>query len=174
MNKLIWIDTRQKPQQWKWLEEEFKNRGYQIKNDKPLTYGDYCIPPNLSRIVDTKYCIQEVVNNITSGSAEHTRFRNELIACQEMGTQLYVLIVDEKVKSIDGLVYWENPRLKFYKVKKRRALRKGEEFKQKPPASAMQIIKAMHTMEEKYGVKFVFCKKEECCDEIIKLLGGEN
>lgn len=171
MNKLIWIDTRQKPQQWKWLEEEFKKKGYQIKNDKPLTYGDYCIPPNLAKIVDTKYCIQEVVNNITSSSKEHERFRNELIGCQVMGTQLYILIVDDIVKSVDELTKWKNPRLKLYEIKKRRALKKGEEFKLKPPASATQIIKAMHTMEQKYGVQFVFCTKQECCDKIIYLLG---
>ncbi len=37
----IWCDTRQKPKKWDWLKEEFKNRGYKIKDDKPMTYGDY-------------------------------------------------------------------------------------------------------------------------------------
>ena len=167
---VIWIDTRQKPKEWEWLENEFISKGYQIKKDKPMTYGDYCMPPNLSIIIDTKYCILEVVNNITSNSEEHKRFRNELIGCQEMGSKLYVLIIDEIVRKIEDLIYWVNPRLKYYNVKKNRALRKGEEFKQKPPTSGIQVAKAMRTMEEKYGVTFLFCKKNECCDKILNLL----
>ena len=73
-------------------------------------------------------------------------------------------------RKIEDLIYWVNPRLKYYNVKKNRALRKGEEFKQKPPTSGIQVAKAMRTMEEKYGVTFLFCKKNECCDKILNLL----
>ena len=37
---VIWIDTRQKPKEWEWLENEFISKGYQIKKDKKY-YGEF-------------------------------------------------------------------------------------------------------------------------------------
>ena len=90
MSKIIWIDTRQKPKQWDWLKEIFTTKGYQIKDDKPMTYGDYCMPPNLSVLVDTKYDIMEIVGNVIQ---QHERFTRELQGAYDMGAKLYILIL---------------------------------------------------------------------------------
>ena len=100
--RIIWCDTRQKGKQWDWLKEEFKTRGYKIKDDKPMTYGDYCIPPNLSVLIDTKYCIQEIVGNVTQ---QHVRFRNELIGAKEMGATLHILIVNEENVKLNLIIF---------------------------------------------------------------------
>ena len=100
MSKIIWIDTRQKPKQWDWLKEIFTTKGYQIKDDKPMTYGDYCMPPNLSVLVDTKYDIMEIVGNVIQ---QHERFTRELQGAYDMGAKLYILILDEKVRCIEDL-----------------------------------------------------------------------
>ena len=84
MEKIIWIDTRQKPKQWDWLKEEFKSLGFKIKDDKPMTYGDYCMPPNLSLLVDTKYDILEIVGNVIQ---QHERFVRELEGATTLYTQ---------------------------------------------------------------------------------------
>lgn len=167
--KIIWCDTRNKKEQWDWIKEEFLKRGYAIKDDKPMTYGDYCMPPNLSLIVETKYCIQEIEGNITNNK-DHIRFRNELIGAYEMGCKVYVLIIDENVKDLEDLKYWINPRLKNYQLQKIRAEKKNEEFTKKPPTNGVTLSKALKTMQEKYNATFLFCKKEECANKIIELL----
>ena len=165
--KVIWIDTRQKPHQWDWLKTKFQILGYKIKDDKPLTYGDYCMPPNLTNLVDTKYCIQELVGNVTQ---QHERFIRELDGAYEMGATLYILILDEQVKCIDDLEKWVNPRIKNWSIDRSRALKKGQEFKRKAPTSGTQLAKILRTIEERHHAKFVFCKMSECANKIVELL----
>ena len=145
--RIIWCDTRQKGKQWDWLKEEFKARGYKIKDDKPMTYGDYCMPPNLSVLIDTKYCIQEIVGNVTQ---QHVRFRN--------------------VKCIEDLNKWENPRIKTWAIQRNRARRTGRPYPKQPPTSGKQLAKILTTMQNEYGAIFDFCKKSECADRIIEIL----
>lgn len=165
--KVIWCDTRQKPKQWNWLKECFIRMGYKIKDDKPMTYGDYCIPPNLSTLVDTKFAIQELIGNCTQG---HQRFARELDGAYEMGATLYILIQDEKVKCIDDLEHWENPRIKNWAIQKNRALKKGLPYQKQPPTSGKQLAKILRTMEISHHTKFMFCRKEEMAKKIIELL----
>lgn len=167
MEKIIWIDTRQKPKQWDWLKEEFKSLGFKIKDDKPMTYGDYCMPPNLSLLVDTKYDILEIVGNVIQ---QHERFVRELEGAYEMGAKLYILILDENVKCIEDLNKWENPRTKLWAIQRARAIKKGTDYRKQPPTSGKQLAKILTTMQEKYHTEFLFCKKEECLYKIIELL----
>lgn len=170
--KIIWCDTRQKPEKWDWLKIEFANRGYKIKDDKPMTYGDYCMPPNLSLLVDTKHDIQELISNVCS--KDHRRFKDELVGAMEMNAKLYILILDNYVKCIDDLNKWQNPRLKYYNFEKARALKKGIEFKKKPPTSGATLAKALKTMQEEYKCEFLFCTQNQVANKIIELLEGEK
>ena len=164
----IWCDTRQKPKKWDWLKEEFKNRGYKIKDDKPMTYGDYCMPPNLAVLVDTKYCIQEIVGNVTQ---DHERFKREVVGAKEMGATLYVLIVNEEnIRTIEDLKHWENPRIKQWAILRNRAIRTGKPYRKQPPTSGKRLAEILNTMQERYGVIFDFCSKKECADRIIEIL----
>lgn len=167
MSKIIWIDTRQKPKQWDWLKEIFTTKGYQIKDDKPMTYGDYCMPPNLSVLVDTKYDIMEIVGNVIQ---QHERFTRELQGAYDMGAKLYILILDEKVRCIEDLNKWENPRTKLWAIQRARAIKKGGSYRKQPPTSGKQLAKILTTMQEKYHTEFLFCTKEECPEKIIELL----
>ena len=167
MSKIIWIDTRQKPKQWDWLKEIFTTKGYQIKDDKPMTYGDYCMPPNLSVLVDTKYDIMEIVGNVIQ---QHERFTRELQGAYDMGAKLYILILDEKVRCIEDLNKWENPRTKLWAIQRARAIKKGGSYRKQPPTSGKQLAKILTTMQEKYHTEFLFCTKTECPEKIIELL----
>lgn len=172
MGKIIWIDTRQKPKQWDWLKDVFIEKGYQIKDDKPMTYGDYCMPPNLSVLVDTKYDITEIVGNVIQ---QHDRFTRELQGAFDMGAKLYILILDEKVKCIEDLNHWENPRTKLWAIQKARAIKKGStNYRKQPPTSGKQLAKILTTMQEKYHTTFLFCKRQDCADKIIELLESEE
>lgn len=109
----------------------------------------------------------------------HGFFHRGLIRAKNYGVQLYVLVENKDgVTDLSSLSNWENPRRKimvngpeqigFYKNGKPK-YRKVQKF----PNCMMgeQLAKACWTMEEKYGVKFVFCRPEESAEMILKLLG---
>ena len=122
--------------------------------------------------VDTKRDMQEITGNICG--KQHPRFRDECILAQNNGIQLYVLI--ENSDRISGLAEgegWQNPRMGRYEnfrrmhcVGKWRNVRLPKSM----PTSGETLMKAMQTMQEKYGVKFLFCRPEEAGEHIVRLL----
>lgn len=145
------------------IEETIARRKDKLK--KQDLVADYKV------VVDTKKDLQEVIGNICSNS--HERFRDELILAQKMNAQMYILIEDDKVQSFDDLLKWKNPRLtKWEQVEKAQAEGKmlNVYHKKKPPTSAKTLYKAMKTMEEKYGCKFLFCRKKNTARAIVHLL----
>ena len=132
-----------------------------------MTYGDYCMPPNLSVLVDTKYDIMEIVGNVIQ---QHERFTRELQGAYDMGAKLYILILDEKIRCIEDLNKWENPRTKLWAIQRARAIKKGGNYRKQPPTSGKQLAKILTTMQEKYHTEFLFCTKTECPEKIIELL----
>ncbi len=118
-----------------------------------LPCGDYMAVPPVS--VDTKASMQEVAQNIGGSSAEHNRFRRELIKAQEAGCHLYILVEnDEGIRDLAGVRLWVNPRL----IDSPKAIT-GE-----------RLAKAMETMQERYGVTFLFCAPERAAAMIHYLL----
>lgn len=116
-----------------------------------LPFGDYMICPSIS--VDTKADMAEIANNIGS---DHQRFKRECIAAKEAGCQLYILVEnDDDINSVDDVHKWINPEV----IYRPRAIT-GE-----------RLEKAMKTMNERYGVRFEFCRPEEAAGKIMKLLG---
>lgn len=122
--------------------------------------------------VDTKKDMQEIVGNICG--KQHARFRDECILAQNNGIKLYVLIENEDgITSLDDVPNWINPRLaRYQKTKEMHAQGKwrSEKLAKAPPTSGVILAKAMRTMQEKYGVEFRFCKKENAGLEVVKLL----
>ena len=111
----------------------------------------------------------------------HGFFHRGLIRAKNYGVKLYVLIENKDgVTDLESLSKWMNPRRKimvnssdqigYYKNGKPK-YRKIPKF----PNCMMgeQLAKACLTMEDKYGVKFVFCPPEESAEMILKLLGAE-
>ena len=138
-------------------KHELKHKAWTDHGDKwircALPFGDYMAVPPVS--VDTKASMQEVAQNIGGPSAEHNRFRRELIKAQEAGCHLYILVEnDEGIRDLAGVRLWVNPRL----IDSPKAIT-GE-----------RLAKAMETMQERYGVTFLFCAPERAAAMIHYLL----
>lgn len=124
-----------------------------------------------SKCVDTKKDIQELIMDVQS---EHERFRDELILAKNNGVKLYIVVENESryadfrktiwnpsVRCIDDLNEWKNPRL-FIKKNGKPAYPKA--------MTGVKLAKICHTIEQRYGCSFVFCKPDEAAKLIIDLL----
>lgn len=138
-----------------------KNRGIDVKKMDLL--GSYKVS------VDTKRDIQEAIGNICG--PQHDRFRDEVILAQRNQIKLYILIENtDGVSTLDDLDTWENPRKKMKKwVSVADGGRKRVPVSQNA-TKGVSLAKAMRTMQEKYGVTFLFCKPEETGAKILELL----
>lgn len=166
MPKIIQCDSRQKRKHHDRKEKYFEEQGYKLVHSKTLV-GDYCIPSNGSVSVDTKASISELYQNLIQ---DHNRFHNECVLAQEAGIKLYILIENKDgIRSVDDIREWKNPQYFRYLKAKKKAIASGQK-EPKPPASNVQLIKIMHSMNRDYGVSFVFCKPEDAGAEVIRLL----
>ena len=119
--------------------------------------------------VDTKKDIQEIVSNICG--KQHERFRDECILAKNNGIRLYVLVENlDGVTCVEDLNHWNNPRIKMQKWVTTPSGQCRKVLKYPKATSGETLAKAMLTMEEKYGVKFLFCAPEEAGAKIIELL----
>ena len=135
-------DTRQQKN-----KHEQKHKAFEAHGDKvtrcALPCGDYTLFPSVA--IDTKASMLEISQNIGGSKEEHERFRRELIKARENDCHLYILIEnDEGIRNINDVRSWVNPRL----IDSSRAIT-GE-----------RLAKAMNTMQDRYGVTFVFCSPE--------------
>lgn len=150
----MWLleDTRQQAGKHETKHKAWADHGdYLVRCALP--FGDYMAVPPVS--VDTKASMQEIAQNIGGSSAEHNRFRRELIKAQEAGCHLYILVEnDDGIRDLAGVRRWVNPRL----IDSPKAIT-GE-----------RLAKAMETMQERYGVTFLFCHPERAAAMIHYLL----
>lgn len=110
-----------------------------------LFVGDYSRLDNQTVCIDTKKDLLEVANNICGKS--HDRFRNELIRAKENGIKLIVLIESNITR--ESAWGWKS---RYTQV------------------TGATLMKAMMSMEERYGVEFIFCTKANAPKKIIELL----
>ncbi|MBO5484299.1 MAG: hypothetical protein J5979_03695 [Lachnospiraceae bacterium] len=192
---IIFEDMGQKVEKHTLKNQWFYEHGIEVMR-VPLPVGDYIIandkamdvlerkekrgnkPKKMdflgtySIAVDTKENIGEIINNIC-GKA-HGRFRDECILAQNNGVQLYILVENEDgVNSIEDLEKWQNPRLYRYKrIEYMHNLGKWSNIKlpKKPPTDGRQLALSMLTMQERYGVRFLFCHPNEAGAKVIELL----
>lgn len=140
-------------------KHEIKHAAFDVAGDKllrcKLPVGDYALFPRIA--VDTKADMQEIAQNIGGTASEHARFREELKLAREYGCQLFVLVENEDgIEDLEQVAYWTNPRLAYSD----RAI------------NGPQLMKAMKTMQERYGVVFLFCRPAEAAAVIKDLLRG--
>ena len=138
-------------------KHELKHKAWADHGDKwircALPFGDYAAVPAVA--VDTKASMQEIAQNIGGSGEEHGRFRRELQKAQDMGCHLYILVEnDEGIRSVDEVATWVNPRL----IDSPKAI------------TGDRLAKAMQTMQERYGVTFLFCHPERAAAMIHYLL----
>lgn len=163
---MIQIDSREKARAIKKIVAEFDRQGIKHPVSK-LLVGDYMNYDNPRLIIDRKQNLSELCSNVCQ---DHERFRRELLLAKENGIQLLILIEHGKgFRKLSDVFWWENPRR--WKRLRNPDTGKWEEVETK----AMQgetLYKILCTQERKYGVKFLFCEKEETGSEIIRILGG--
>lgn len=165
-------DTRQQIDKHKVENAQLESLGVKLLRSK-LPVGDYANIKNLSVVIDSKKDLQECVGNICG--KEHPRFRRECQLAQDNEIKLIVLVEQgHGVKSIDDVAQWVNPRRYQYDRKIKAMERKGIcTAGMKPPTSGETLSKAMKTMQEKYGVEFMFCSRGDAGRKIVEILGGE-
>lgn len=139
--------------------------------------------------VDTKKDIQELVSNICG--KQHERFRDECILAQNNGIKLYILvenkgeyitrdIANPTIRRLEDLHSWKNPRLFVMKPTNEvigyyaNGKPKYRRVQKYPKATKGQtLMKACMSMQEKYGVTFLFCRPEESGKRVLEILQGD-
>ena len=151
MDKVIQIDTREKPKAIERLEKQIKDKGYMTIHSK-LYVGDYQLLSHPYLTIDRKQNLQELIGNVTH---DHQRFKAEINRANEIGIHVVILIEHSQyIKSIDDLRFWKNPRLRT-----------------SPRATTgMQLAKILNTMQNIYDVEFQFCCKQQTGLKIVELL----
>lgn len=152
---IIQEDTRQKPAKNKHIRDQLEALGYTVKRFGGMAVGDYQILGKGDIVVDTKKDMNEVESNLIH---DHERFRNECKLAQEAGIQLYILVQDPRLTSIESVFAWFNPRIRW----------------SPRAATGRQLGKMMIAMRNRYGVKWRFCPKSECGKTIVELLGANE
>ena len=163
---IIQIDSREKAKAIQKIIAEFDRQGIKHPVSK-LMVGDYMNYDNPRVIVDRKQNLTEVCSNVCQ---DHDRFRRELVLAKENGIQLIILCEHGKdIKSLEDVIFWKNPRSE----KRKKIDGKGQTVQ----TNAMKgdvLYKILTTLEEKYGVRFEFCDKDETGKKIVEILGGIN
>ena len=160
----IVIDSREKERAIKLIKKYFDDNNIKYISSK-LFCGDYQFLSNGNRVVDRKQNLSELCQNVCQ---DHDRFRRELVLAKENGIQLIILCEHGKdIKSLEDVIFWKNPRSEKRK--------KIDGKWQTVHTNAMKgdvLYKILTTLEEKYGVSFEFCDKEETGRKIVEILGG--
>ena len=161
---IIQIDSREKAKAIQKIIEEFDRQGIKHPVSK-LMVGDYMNYDNPRVIVDRKQNLTEVCSNVCQ---DHERFRRELVLAKENGIQLIILCEHGKdIKSLEDVIFWKNPR-----SEKRKKIDGKWQTVQTNAMKGDVLYKILTTLQEKYGVRFEFCDKEETGRKIVEILGG--
>ena len=120
---------------------------------KRLEVGDYMlgeikcgkVVPIGKRSIDTKQDLAELSSDLYR---DKTDFNKKYRKCYEQGIELYVL-VEQEIKSLNDILSWSSPHSKI---------------------SGKMLYDMIDRVRKSYGVKFVFCKKENVAQTIINIL----
>lgn len=163
---IIQIDSREKAKAIQQIIAEFDRQGIKHPVSK-LMVGDYMNYDNPRVIVDRKQNLTELCSNVCQ---DHERFRRELLLAQEHDIQLIILCEHgEGIESLEDVIFWDNPR-----GTKRKYINGQWQTVETKAMKGEVLYKILTTQEEKYGVKFVFCTKEETGAEIVRLLSNDE
>lgn len=178
----IQVDSREKARAIVKILEEFDRQkvGWYVSK---LWKGDYMSLDNPRLIIDRKQNLTELCGNMCQ---QHKRFNEEISESQKRGIQLVFLIEHSPyIKSIEDVEKWKNPRTRNWEKRIREQsgcdwnmpiedailIAKQYGFKvPAPPTPGPTLAKQMRTMEERYGVKWEFCSKNQTGKRIIEIL----
>lgn len=164
----IQIDTREHKSEAARIERQFDAMGVAHFRSK-LYCGDYQSLDNGRLVIDRKKDLQELCGNVTQ---QHERFRRELLRAREAGIRLIILCEHGSgVERLTDVYFWQNPRLD-----RMRWIVEDGRPKQIPAypkaITGPQLLRSLRTINEKYGVDFVFCDPSRTGETIVRLLGG--
>ena len=163
---IIQIDSREKAKAIQKIIAEFDRQGIKHPVSK-LMVGDYMNYDNPRVIVDRKQNLTEVCSNVCQ---DHDRFRRELVLAKENGIQLIILCEHGKdIKSLEDVIFWKNPR-----CEKRKKIDGKWKTVHTNAMKGDVLYKILTTLQEKYGVRFEFCDKDETGKRIVELLEIED
>ena len=163
---IIQIDSREKAKAIQKIIAEFDRQGIKHPVSK-LMVGDYMNYDNPRVIVDRKQNLTEVCSNVCQ---DHDRFRRELLLAKENGIQLIILCEHGKdIKSLEDVIFWKNPR-----SEKRKKIDGKWKTVHTNAMKGDVLYKILTTLQEKYGVRFEFCDKDETGKRIVELLEIED
>lgn len=147
---VIQEDTRQQAGKHDIKHDWFAAHGVELVRSK-LPFGDYALVPSVA--VDTKKDMEEIAANICG--KEHTRFINECKAAKAAGCSLVILVENTVgIRELSQVHTWINPRAIY----------------SKNCVQGSRLQKAMETISDRYGVRFLFCQPEESAERIISIL----
>ena len=121
---------------------------------KRLEVGDYMLGeikcgkvlPIGKRSVDTKSgLLDELAKDLYQ---DKVNFNRKYRKCLDNGIELYVL-VEQEIKSLNDILSWSSPHSKI---------------------SGKMLYDMIDRVRKSYGVKFVFCRKENVAQTIINIL----
>lgn len=149
-------DTRDKATKHRNVDEYLIEQGHKVIRSK-LFVGDVSLLNDQSVCIDLKRNLQEVAVNV---GQDHARFKRELERAQEYGIHLIFLVEHGgSIKTLEDVQSWNNPRLKEHPL----------------ALTGTRLYKIMLTMQNKYGIEWLFCDKRCTGKRIIELLSdGEN
>ncbi len=156
------IDTREHQDKNNHVLDYFFENGISYRY-VTLNVGDYSLSDSKEIAVDRKSGLMELAQNCNQ---DHERFRNELLRAKTNGTRLYILVEEPCIYSVNQVHYYKIPKFKSTTMNHK----KGEP---KAKWNPEVLEKQLKTMQEKYGVTFLFCKKENTAKIIIKILTGK-
>lgn len=172
---IIQMDTREQSGKKDHILDYFAKHGIEVKRNKCFV-GDWTLVADHSVCIDTKTLgLQEVYSNLIG--KDHERFRKECAEAQTCEIKLIVLVEEGRIKSVDEVATWRNPRRKhWFEIA---ALHKqgkclNRKIPKQPPASSETLMKSMKTMSERYGVEWRFCEKADTGRVIVEILGGKS
>ena len=145
---VIQIDSRE--QKYDHVTRYLDSKGIKWVRSKCVV-GDYVNLENPMVVIDRKKDLQEVAGNVCQ---QHDRFVRELELAKELGYRMIILVEEPNITSLPNVCSWYNWR----KKKNPRAI------------SGKTLYKIMATMQEKYGVEFLFCTPEESAERLLSLL----
>ena len=156
MNKLLLVDTREKPKAIQNILKTFDEAGIKHASTK-LFIGDYADYNNPSLIIDRKQSIQELAANCTR---DHDRFKRELERAKAVGAQLVILVEQNRykdrdkwihVETIEDLMLWSSPHTTII----------GE-----------KVYRVLRAWCSKYDLVVAFCDKRQTGKRILEILYG--
>lgn len=160
----IQVDSREHQHAIQDILAEFDKQGVKHYTSK-LYCGDYMSLDNPRLVIDRKQNLHELCGNVCQ---QHERFRAEMQRAKENGIKIIFLCEHGRnIKALDDVLWWTNPReayrekVKGVWVTKHRKVMQGD-----------TLYKILNTMQNRYGVEFLFCEKKDTGKRIIELLRG--